>query len=148
MEGKVFGPGAKVDPAEVGYFPKARIISQVEAGGGREEEKHVIKIVETKMQQPYVRLEETYSGKELVDQLAMVANELIVQKPEAMADTQFTDILARAGAVSVRRAGENFVAVFPADPDNPKSLDGFIRAIRAAAPTDFWIEPNFIRKLF
>lgn len=133
------------------FFPEAKVVARVEerAAGG---EFRVIKTVETGMSEPYVVVEELFRGGEspenLVEQTAMVANQLLVAPPEGVGDERLLAALRKAGAVEIKKVGASYLATFPAFPDDPRALDKFKERLVASADFEPVIEPNYIRKIF
>lgn len=133
------------------YFPHAKIVSLVEEklsdGTVR-----VLKTVETTMKEPYVRIVEIYKGSRdeanRVDQVAMVANQLLLQLPQGMTEQKFYEGLVSAGASHVKKVGEDFLATFSAQPENPRALDEFMARVKKAVGTEVVVEPNYVRKMF
>jgi hypothetical protein len=138
-----------VAPAKL--FPHARVVAQVEVAGERPGEVRVIKTVETNRKERYIRVEETYTGGAinaagLVRESAMVANQLLTQRPEAMAEESFVRILSETGAAEIKKIGDAFLVTFHAEPENPRALDAYIARIKAALGSAV-VEPNYIRHL-
>jgi hypothetical protein len=111
----------------------------------------VIKTVETSRKERYIRVEETYTGGAinaagLVRESAMVANQLLTQRPEAMAEESFVRILGETGAAEIKKIGDAFLVTFRAEPENPRALDGYIAKLKAALGSAV-VEPNYIRHL-
>jgi hypothetical protein len=135
------------------YFPGARVLSSVTVEGRHRGEVLVIKTVETEMNEPYVRIEETYreaaggAGRELVNQAAMVANQILVSRPQGVDEQTFVNVLFSAGAVDVKKRGAGYLATFPAAPEDPRALDSFIERVRESSGVALVIEPNYIRRL-
>lgn len=133
-------------------FSHAKLISRVESEPDEAGRVKVIKTLETNMKQRFVRLEETYvEGKavlqNLVEQTAMVANQLLTQKPAAMAEERFVQLLGETGADEVRKVGDSFLVTYHAEPDNPLALDAYISRMKSAVE-GLVVEPNYIRRLF
>lgn len=134
-----------------GFFPNAEVISSVEIAGDSPDESKIIKVVETKMEQPYVRIVETFVGrgpsKQLVGQAAMVANQVLLGIPNGINEGAFVEILVQAGAEDVRKVGAGLLATFTARPEDPLALDAFIAKVREVSKVDVVIEPNYLRKI-
>lgn len=133
-------------------WPNARVISRVEMEPDAQGRVKVIKTVETRMKQKYVRIEETYvngrvESANLVQQNAMVANQILAQKPRAMGEERFVQILGESGAHEIKKIGDNFLVTFTAQPQNPQALDSFLTRVKAAV-SGLVVEPNYIRRLF
>jgi hypothetical protein len=133
-------------------FPGAKVISFVESAADAQGKVHVIKTLETKMKQKFVQVVETYidgeaSEANLVEQHAMVANQILAQKPEAMTEDRFLRVLGETGASDIKKVGESFLVTFQAEPQNPHALDGFLARVRGSAD-GLVVEPNYIRRLF
>ncbi|MGZ3686014.1 MAG: hypothetical protein ACXVCI_19320, partial [Bdellovibrionota bacterium] len=114
----------------------------------------VIETVETGMKEPYVRVERTFkqdsSGvqHQLGGEVAMVANQLLLEKPDGLDKAAFKQLLKQAGAQDVKEIGEAFLATFAAQPLDPHALDTFMSRVKEVAGADVTVEPNYIRKLF
>ncbi|MGE3263429.1 MAG: hypothetical protein AB7K68_16750 [Bacteriovoracia bacterium] len=133
-------------------FPAARVLSRLESAADSAGRVRVIKTVETAMRQKFVRVEEVYvEGKaesaNLVEQNAMVANQLLAQKPAAMDEERFRRILEGTGASEIKKVGEGFLVTFQAEPENPLALDSFLSRVKSAV-AGLVVEPNYIRRLF
>ncbi|MGZ3694733.1 MAG: hypothetical protein ACXWQO_11160 [Bdellovibrionota bacterium] len=133
-------------------FPGAKIVSREESAADSSGKVHVIETMETDMKQKYVRVEETYidgavNQANLVQQNAMVANQLLAQKPEAMAEERFLQILGETGASEIKKVGESFLVTFRAEPENPHALESFIAKVKGAVG-ELVVEPNYLRRLF
>jgi hypothetical protein len=106
------------------------------------------------MHEPYVRVERTFqrtaTGKrrQLGGEIAMVANQLLLEKPDSVSKLGFEGMLRKAGAQGVSEIGEAYLATFAADPTDPRALDAFMKRVREVAGADLIVEPNYIRKMF
>ncbi len=133
------------------YFPDAKIVSRVEVPGANGELR-VLKTVETTMAEPFVVVEEVFQGtaklENMIEQSAMVANQLLVAPVEGVTEERLVGAIQRAGAVDVKKSGENFLATFPALPDDPRAVETFKQRLIASADFELVIEPNYIRKLY
>lgn len=127
------------------FFPKAKVVSKEESPVDANGRTHVIKTLEER--ERLIRVEETYEASTLVDQIAMVANQVLAAKPDSLADDQFLGILERAGAQDVRRAGESYLVTFRAEPLNPHALEDFMAKLKTAFNGEAIVEPNYIRRL-
>lgn len=135
------------------YFPGAKVLATYQAAASADGSVRVVKHVETGMEEKVVRLEEVYEGgvvraDHLVDQIAMVANQLLTKPADGVAEERFLGILRAAGATDVRPVGESFLVTFAADPRDAQALDGFRARLLAAADGAVVAEPNYIRRLF
>lgn len=133
------------------YFPEAKVLSRVEIPSANGELR-VLKTVETNMAEPYVVVEEVFQGaaklENLIEQSAMVANQLLVAPVEGVTEERLVGAIQRAGAVDVKKSGDNFLATFPALPDDPRAVETFRQRLIASADFELTIEPNYIRKLY
>ena len=120
----------------------------------RGEGERVVETLETNMKQPYVRIERIFKknldGKLLAQgEVAMVANQVMLQRPETLEPQAMDKILREAGAREVRDLGnDSFLATFDARPEDPLALDGYLKQVKEVAGADVPVEPNYIRKLF
>lgn len=135
------------------FFPNAKVVARVREPAGANGVERVIDTVETKMHQPYVRVERILSprkagGQRVTREVAMVANQLLLQKPESVSGADFARMLARAGASEVKPIGDTYLATFAAEPRDPRALDTYVSRVREVAGADVTVEPNYIRKLF
>lgn len=133
------------------YFPGAKEWSRMERRENNGDLR-VIKTVETHMKEPFVRVEEVYRGgavaeKNLTGQAAMVANQLLIALPDGVEEERLLAALRIAGAIDVKRAGEDYLATFPARPEDPAALEEFRERVISSADFELVIEPNYIRKL-
>jgi hypothetical protein len=133
------------------YFPGAKVLSRIEIPSANGEIR-VLKTVETNLKEPYVVVEELFQGStvaaNLIDQSAMVANQLLVAQPEGIEVERLFLALRSAGAVEIHKSGDNFLATFAALPDDPRALEQFKERLLASADFELVIEPNYIRKIF
>jgi hypothetical protein len=134
------------------FFPESPVVSVLESSTANGEIL-VVKTVETKREQPFVRIEETYrigagGQRELVDQVAMVSNQLLVDRPEAISEKDFFSLLQTAGAQSMKKTGLAYLITFPAEPSNPKALESFREKVLAVSGGAIVVEPNYIRRIF
>lgn len=136
------------------FLPQARVIASVtgpEASDGR---RVLVQTVETNMNDRYVRVERVIAptlsgGTQVLEETAMVANQLLLVKPENMAAYDFLDMLGRAGAERVKELqGGGYLATFSADPSDPMALDTYKARVQELAGVEITVEPNYIRKLF
>ncbi|RZA06105.1 MAG: hypothetical protein EOP11_11175 [Proteobacteria bacterium] len=139
-------------PAEYrGMFADAPVISSMTEYGPEPGQETAIRIVQTKMKQPYVKIREIYEERNgqrtLVDQQAMVANQLMLQRPAGVGSASFLSALRGAGAVDLKPAGDAVVATFESRPHDPKALDDYMARVREILGTEVTIEYNYIRKL-
>ncbi len=137
------------------FFPRARLIARVSDPVDSSGRSRIIETVETSMKQPYVRVERTVvmgeNGKaEVKSEVAMVANQLLLQKPLSFEKEPFLDALQKAGADEVKEIAEStYLATFTARPNDPRALDDFVSRVREMAGADsMTVEPNYIRKIF
>lgn len=133
------------------YFPQSKVISSIELEGKRKGETRRLKVVETSLKQPFVLIEETYLGqgidKQLIDQSAMVANQVLLRLPEDLSEKEFSDLLTEAGAVAVQPAGYSVLATFTARPEEPLALEAFIAKVKELSLVEVVIEPNYLRQI-
>jgi hypothetical protein len=127
------------------FFPEARVLASAQAEVDSRGNVHVIKTVENK--QKVILIDETYEGGTLVDQIAMMANQVLAQKPDGLADERFMAILGEVGASDVKRAGESYLITFQAEPENPHALHTFMARLKMAMNGEIVVEPNYIRRL-
>jgi hypothetical protein len=142
----------KAEPAPV-FFPSVKVVAKVVDPAQADGRFKEFETVETSMKERYVRVERTLipdgAGKlRLVSEIAMVANQILLMRPEALDAAKFQEVLRQAGAIEVKPVGEAFLATFEARPQDPKALDSYIAKVREVAQTDISIEPNYIRKMF
>lgn len=135
------------------YFPKATVISRAVDPVDAQGRQRVIETVETTMAEPYVRLERTFSREgggpqRAGSEVAMVANQLLLQKPDSLDKATFQNLLRQAGARQVKQIGDAFLATFAAQPQDPRALDEYVGRVRAVAGAGVMVEPNYIRRLF
>lgn len=133
------------------FFPEATVVATW-AGPVDEDGYHkVVKTLETDLTHPFVRLVETYAVEGelevLQSQVAMVANQLLLQRPENVSEALFLTALQGAGAIDVKPVGAGYLATFEARPAEPNALDVFRDRVREAVGTETVVEPNYIRKL-
>jgi hypothetical protein len=136
------------------FFPKAKVVAQVADPVDAKGRERVIETVETGMREKYVRVERSFTRdaqgvlhKASAD-LAMVANQLLLEKPTGLTTAAFTLLLKQAGAIDVKPIGEAFLATFQAKPEDPRALDAYMSKVREVAGARVTVEPNYIRKLF
>jgi hypothetical protein len=143
-------PSAVAVPPE--YFPGAPVIATVTLEGKKTGETIVLKTVETDLKQPYVRIEETYRGtgkdRHLIDQAAMVANQVLVRKPAEATEEDFLEVVRGAGATDLKKMSSSYLVTFPARPEDPQALDAFMERLRLASQGKIVMEPNYVRKIF
>lgn len=136
------------------FFPSARVVASVTEPAGADGRQRVIETVETTMRERFVRVERVLSpaadgGSHVTSEVAMVANQLMLQKPSQMADYVFVEMLGRAGALNVKELGEGaFLATFEAQPADPRALDTNVAKVQELAGVEITVEPNYIRKIF
>lgn len=137
------------------FFPKAKVIAKVADPVDSRGRQRVIETVETSMKEPYVRVERTFrrseAGKrrQVGGEVAMVANQLLLEKPDSVDKEAFETMLHKAGALGVAEIGEEaYLATFAADPTDPRALDTFMSRVKEVAGADVIVEPNYIRKMF
>lgn len=132
-------------------FEGAPVISSVTEAGPAEGQEKTTKIVETNLKQPYVTLEEIYDtvdGKKvLIDQRAMVANQLMLQMPDGVAEEAFFAALRQAGALELKALDGAVIATFESRPNEPKALDGYLSRVKEILGANVTVEPNYVRKL-
>lgn len=151
LEEEAVGEGAESVPA---FFPQSIVISSVRDPERDDGSQRVIENVETTMRDKLVRVERLVQpladgGSRVVEEVAMVANQLMLQKPVGMASYMFLDLLSQAGAVEVKELdGDAFLATFRAQPDNPRALEAHSAKVQELAGVDITMEPNYIRKIF
>jgi hypothetical protein len=136
------------------FFPSSRVVASVTEPAGADGRQRVIETVETSMRERFVRVERVLSpaadgGSHVTSEVAMVANQLMLQKPSQMADYIFVEMLGRAGALNVKELGEGaFLATFEAQPADPRALDSHVAKVQELAGVEITVEPNYIRKIF
>jgi hypothetical protein len=146
-------PAAEASPVPA-FFPKARVVARVLDAEDAHGRQRMLETVETSMKEPYVRVERTFQRDargalhELRNGVAMVANQLLLQRPEATGVAEFERRLRRAGAVDVKELGEATLATFPARPQDPRALDAIMARVREVAGAGVTVEPNYLRRLF
>ncbi len=151
LEEETAGAEAESVPA---FFPQSIVISSVSDPERDDGSQRVIENVETTMRDKLVRVERLVQpladgGSRVVEEVAMVANQLMLQKPVGMASYMFLDLLSQAGAVEVKELdGDAFLATFRAQPDNPRALEAHTAKVQELAGVDIAMEPNYIRKIF
>jgi len=148
-------PAVNAAPAASGgfvptYFPKAKIVARVADPADAQGRRRVIETVETNMKERFVRVERTFraDGKPASAEVAMVANQLLLEKPAAVAVGDFVVALKKAGALEVKQIGEAFLATFSSKPEDPRALDAYLSRVKEVAGADVTVEPNYIRKMF
>lgn len=133
------------------FFPRAKVISSITLPGKKAGQVLVIKTLETDLKQPFVRVEETYVGegssRQMVDQAAMIANQILVKRPNELPEGEFVSILEKAGAIALKKMSSGYLVTFQARPEDPQALDSYMGKVRALSPGIF-IEPNYVRKIF
>lgn len=133
------------------FFPRAKVISSITLPGKKVGEVLVIKTLETDLKQPFVRVEETYIGegptRQMVDQAAMIANQILVRRPKDVLEADFVTILEKAGAIALKKMTSGYLVTFQARPEDPQALDSYMEKVRTLAPATL-IEPNYVRKIF
>jgi|GEM_PF-5213137 len=135
------------------FFPESKVVASVrdDRSDGNQ---RVIENVETSMRDKLVRVERVTEpmsdgSSRVVQEVAMVANQLMLQKPAGMASYMFLDLLSQAGAVEVKELdGDAYLATFNAQPSNPRALETHVAKVQELAGVDISVEPNYIRKLF
>jgi hypothetical protein len=134
-----------------GMFADAPVISSMVEYGPEPGQETAIRIVETKMKQPFVKIREIYEERNgtrvLVDQQAMVANQLMLQRPAGVEETAFVEALRNAGAKELKTVGDTVVATFESRPHDPKALDDYLSKVRELVGAEVTVEYNYIRKL-
>jgi len=134
-----------------GMFADAPVVSSMVEYGPEPGQETTTRIVETKMKHPFVKIREIYEEREgtrvLVAQTAMVANQLMLQRPAGVNEQEFLSALRSAGAKELRPAGDAVVATFEARPHDPKALDDALAKVREALGAEVTIEYNYIRRL-
>lgn len=134
------------------YFPKAKIVSSVSEV--EEDNEKIIETLETTSKEPFVRVErvirkDAISGEKiLASEVAMVANQILLERPDSLSEEKFQEILSRAGALRVKELGGAFLATFEARPEDPNALHSYIARVRELSEGTINIEPNYIRKAF
>jgi hypothetical protein len=142
------------DPVIPTFFPRARVIAEVADPVDAQGRQRVIETVETSMKEPYVRVERTFVKKakggrhQVGGEVAMVSNQLLLEKPDSLDKASFETMLRQAGAKEVTEIGEAFLATFAAEPTDPRALDSFMSRVKEVAGADVMVEPNYLRKLF
>lgn len=133
------------------FFPEATVVATWASPVDEDGYHKVVKTLETDLTHPFVRLVETYAVEGelevLQSQVAMVANQLLLQRPENVSEAFFLSALQGAGAIEVRPVGAGYLATFEARPTEPNALDFFRDRVREAIGTEAVVEPNYIRKL-
>jgi hypothetical protein len=134
-----------------GMFADAPVISSMMEYGPEPGQETATRIVETKMKQPYVKIREIYEERNgarvLVDQQAMVANQLMLQRPAGVEESVFFEALRSAGAKELKTVGDAVVATFESRPHDPKALDDYLARVRELVGAEVTVEPNYIRRL-
>ena len=78
-----------------------------------------------------------------------MANQLMLQRPEAQGKEEFLHSVRRAGAIEIKELADDiFLATFTAEPENPRALDAYVSRLREVAGAEISVEPNYIRKVF
>ncbi len=131
------------------YFPNAPEMSRWEKV--TPEGKEVRRIVKTNLSQPYVEIRErivTREGQDIVvSQDAMVANQVLLPKPEGEWEVTKQKLFS-LGAKNVQEKGNSILVTFESNPKNPRALEEFLQLVKQAFPQIPAVEPNYIRKLF
>lgn len=144
-------PSAETFLEYKGMFAEAPVISSVTEYGPEPGQETVSRVVETSMKLPFVKIREIYEERDgkriLVDQRAMVANQLMLQRPAGVPEEDFFAALRSAGAKEIKPVADAVVVTFESRPHDPKALDDALSRVRAALGVDVVIEPNYIRKL-
>jgi len=136
------------------FFPKAKVIASVSDPERDDGSHRVIENVETAMRNQLVRVERILQpssdgGSRVVEEVAMVANQLLLQKPYGMAAYIFLDMLSQAGALEVKELeGNAYLATFDAQPGNPRALDSYTARVQELAGVEIAVEPNYLSKIF
>lgn len=134
-----------------GYFPGASVVASTEELSDEEGEVRVVKTLETDLSERFVRLVETYrkegEDRVLERQEAMVANQLLLRKPDGAAEDEFLAGLQQAGALEVKVVGGGYLATFESRPGEPNALNLFRERVREVLGTSVVVEPNYIRQL-
>lgn len=134
------------------FLPEMRVVASVSEPEGEDGRKRVIESLETSRREKFVRVERTmqaYSdgGSRVVDEVAMVANQLRVKRPVGMATYMFLDLLGRAGATEVTELDEGaYLATFQARPEDPLALDAFSAKVQELADVEIPMEPNYLHR--
>ena len=142
------------DPVIPTFVPKAKVVAEVADPVDAQGRQRVIETVETSMKEPYVRVERTFVKKatggrhQVGGEVAMVSNQLLLEKPDSLDKATFETMLRQAGATDVTEIGEAFLATFAAEPKDPRALDGFMSRVKEVAGSEVTVEPNYLRKLF
>lgn len=133
------------------YFPNAPIVSSITEDGPKPGQTTTTKTLETKLSPPFVRVEQTYAMKNgvntLVEEKAMVSNQLLLKQPARVPQESFLSALRQAGASDTKIMGAAVLATFPARPEDPKALDDYLARVRGIVGPDVTIEPNYLRKI-
>ena len=132
------------------YFPDAKVIARHVSEPDAEGRVRVTKTVEAR--EKLVRIDEVYEGgsadpDHLMDQVAMVANEVLAQRPDSMGEAEFLSLLERVGALKVKKTGAAFLVTFTAEPRDPRAVESFRERLSAELPPGAVVEPNYIRRL-
>lgn len=149
QEESSMAPFNLISPAS--FFPDAKVISSVWIDGKRPDEKILIKTVETDMKYSFVRVEEVYKGsgadRSLIDQAAMIANQVLIQRPDDISDENFLAGLRAAGAIESKPMQSAFLVTFEAKPEDPQALESYVARLRQVLGKEIVIEPNYVRKI-
>jgi len=132
------------------FIPQSKVLASVSDPPDAEGRQRVIESVETGMREPYVRVVKILvaGSAQIESEVAMVANQLLLEKPADLTSGVFVELLKSAGAVNVKAVGEAYLATFTARPEDPRALDGFMARVHEVAGADINVEPNYIRKMF
>lgn len=135
------------------FFPKANVVAKVADPVDAGRRQRVIETVETGMKEPYVRVERVFErrnggARQVGGEIAMVANQVLLEKPEALDRATFERLLRSAGANKVEPVGDAFLATFTAQPADPRALDTIMNRVKEVAGAEVTVEPNYLRKVF
>lgn len=134
------------------FFPSSKVVATVTDPIDAQGRQRVLETVETNMKERYVRVVRTFSVaggvRRLREEVSMVANQLLLEKPEGVDAEAFARQLRAAGALDVKAIGEAFLATFTSQPENPHALDSYVSRVKQVAGATVTVEPNYIRKLF
>src|SRR5262249_9137388 len=102
------------------FFPTARIVARVTEPADARGRHRELETVETGMRERYVRVVRTVriepGGKRRISgEIAMVADQLMLEKPAFMDGSAFTKLLRKAGAIRIAALNEDaYLATFDA----------------------------------
>lgn len=140
-------PNDPRSPAER-MFPEGQVIAVFCEDDPKNDRYTLIKTMQTSMREPFVRVEEVYSGDgtHLVEAAAMVANQVMVERPSDLSETEFVKALDAAGATALKKIQtDNFLVSFLMDTKEPKAIEAYLARLNKLLKTPVHSAPNYIR---